>query len=162
MDQTRSPSEPFSHPESGELIETHQGFMDALTALEERMQPLYRLRRQLRVGMADRFPAPDMPRPRERTVTHPETGEILSARAGVRGRARRDVEERMQPLYVLRRQLRVGMADRFPAPEMPRPRERTVTQERVARCPRCGGTLESEEPPEGGSREQAPHDVASG
>lgn len=78
---------------------------------------------------------------------HPETGEVLATEQDWR-EALAAVEERMAPLYRLRRQLREQAAERFQAAEQPsRWRDRTDIQRRVERCPRCGGKLESEEAP---------------
>lgn len=78
---------------------------------------------------------------------HPETGELLATEEQWR-EALAAVEEQMAPLYRLRRVLRDAAAERFePAAQPSRRRDRTETQERVARCPRCGTRLESEEPP---------------
>lgn len=75
---------------------------------------------------------------------HPETGEILATEEDWRA-ALAAVEERMAPLYRLRRQLRESAAERFQAADRPaRRRDRTDTQERVERCPRCGGRLNDE------------------
>ena len=54
------------------------------------------------------------------------------------------VEERLAPIYRLRWQLRDGYVERFEPAPLPRARNRSETQEKVARCPRCGGRLESE------------------
>lgn len=73
---------------------------------------------------------------------HPETGEVLATEEEWRA-ALAAVEERLSAYYrdvvwPLRDQ-----AARFPAAEMPsNRRNRTDTQERVARCPRCGGRIE--------------------
>ena len=75
---------------------------------------------------------------------HPVTGELLSSKEEFLA-AIREEEERLTVVYRTLGPLRQEMADRFPPAEMPRPRERTVTQERVMRCPRCGGRLENEE-----------------
>lgn len=40
--------------------------------------------------------------------------------------------------------LREAYSEAVPPAELPAPRYRTTTQEKVARCPRCGGRLESE------------------
>jgi len=74
---------------------------------------------------------------------HPETGEILRTHSEFLD-AIQEIEERLAPLYGVRRALRKEMAERFPPPEMPRPRERTATQDKVARCPRCGGRVEDD------------------
>jgi hypothetical protein len=44
--------------------------------------------------------------------------------------------------------LREQYAATFPPAELPAPRYRTDKQNLVARCPRCGGRLESERAPE--------------
>jgi len=77
---------------------------------------------------------------------HPETGELL-ATAEQWQAALRALEERLAPHFRLRRTLREEYAERF-GPVLPTPRYRSPTQEKVARCPRCGGVLESEEAPE--------------
>jgi hypothetical protein len=77
---------------------------------------------------------------------HPETGEVLATEDEWRA-ALAAVEERLVPIYRLRRQLLTERAVRFEAPELPPRRSRTDTQERIARCPRCGERLESEEAP---------------
>jgi len=77
---------------------------------------------------------------------HPETGELL-ATAEQWQAALRALEERMAPDFRLRRTLREEYAARFES-VLPTPRYRSPTQEKVARCPRCGGVLESEEAPE--------------
>jgi hypothetical protein len=78
---------------------------------------------------------------------HPETGEVLATDKEWR-EALAAIEERLSPLYRLRRSLREEYAERFEGPELPPRRYRTDTQEKVARCPRCGQTYQSEEPPE--------------
>jgi hypothetical protein len=78
------------------------------------------------------------------SFVHPETGVIMETREEFLA-ALKDIDARMAPLWAERRVLRNALADRFPPPEMPRPRERTATQEKVARCPRCGNALEREE-----------------
>lgn len=65
--QTRS-SIVFSHPETGQILETREEFTAALSELEERLAPLYRVRRLIRENAAERFDAPDMPRPARRTA----------------------------------------------------------------------------------------------
>lgn len=82
-----------------------------------------------------------------RLVLHPETGREVHTHEDFI-EAIDWVERRLAPLYKVRRHLREEMAERYPPPELPRRRERTDVQERVARCPRCGGRLESEGPPE--------------
>ena len=78
---------------------------------------------------------------------HPETGEVLCSQEEWRA-ALAEVESRLGPIYRLRDVLLTEHGIRFPAPELPPRTGRTETQERVARCPRCGMKLESEEPPE--------------
>ncbi|HSC05467.1 MAG TPA: hypothetical protein VLD59_01420 [Steroidobacteraceae bacterium] len=70
---------------------------------------------------------------------HPETGEVLATEQEWRA-ALEVLEERLTPIYRELRPLRAAYAERFPGPELPRRRYRTETQERVARCPRCGQT----------------------
>ncbi len=53
------------------------------------------------------------------------------------------LEEQLSDIYRRLRPLRAEYAEAVPAPEMPAPRYRTVTQEKVARCPRCGGKLDA-------------------
>lgn len=74
---------------------------------------------------------------------HPETGEPLESHKEFMA-ALAEIEERMAPLYRVRRQIREAAAEAFPSPAMPPPRLRTPTQEKVARCPRCGGRINDE------------------
>lgn len=79
---------------------------------------------------------------------HPETGELLATEEEWRA-ALAAVEERLSYTYRTLWKLR-GYTDHFApgAPDMPvHRRNRTETQEKVARCPRCGGKLEREEAP---------------
>lgn len=77
-------------------------------------------------------------------VLHPENERPLETQADFLS-AITWVEERMAPLYRVRRNLREEMAERFPPAAMPRARrDRTDAQLKVERCPRCGGKLESE------------------
>ena len=71
---------------------------------------------------------------------HPETGEVLSTKDEFL-EALNEVELRMSPMWVVRRKLREAYAERF-EPTLPSPVYRTVTQDKVARCPRCGSRLE--------------------
>jgi len=73
--------------------------------------------------------------------THPETGEMLSSREELLS-AMKEVDERMSPLYTLKYALRAAYLEVSKPAESPAPRYRTPTQEKVARCPRCGGRLE--------------------
>lgn len=77
---------------------------------------------------------------------HPQTGELLETPADFQ-RAVGDLTEQLNPLYRARHAIENAWAERFPAPELPHPRARTPTQDKVARCPRCGGKLEKEEAP---------------
>jgi len=70
---------------------------------------------------------------------HPETGELLSTAEQWQA-ALRTLEERLAPHFRVRRQLREAYAERF-EPVLPAPRYRSPTQEKVARCPRCGHEL---------------------
>lgn len=72
---------------------------------------------------------------------HPETGELLETKDDFI-EAMNDIELRMSPMWITRRKLREAFAERFD-PTLPRPAYRSTTQEKVARCPRCGGRLES-------------------
>ena len=77
---------------------------------------------------------------------HPETGEVLSTQEEWRA-ALDALEEQLAPIYRVRRALRDAYTERFPAPELPPRVRRTDTQEKVARCPRCGGSLNDEGAP---------------
>ena len=58
------------------------------------------------------------------------------------------IEEQMAPWYRMRRRLRDFATRRWPPPKMPAQRRyRTEIQEKVARCPRCGGTYKDEGAP---------------
>lgn len=72
---------------------------------------------------------------------HPETGEILETRDQFQD-ALTEIELRMSPMWIVRRQIREAYAERFD-PTLPSPVYRTVTQEKVARCPRCGSRLQA-------------------
>lgn len=78
------------------------------------------------------------------SVPHPETGEALSTREEIMD-AMKELDERMSPLYAARRALRDAYLQVSQPAALPSRRSRTDTQERVARCPRCGGRLEIEE-----------------
>jgi hypothetical protein len=72
---------------------------------------------------------------------HPETGQVLETKDEFLD-ALNEIDLRMSPMWVVRRTLREAYADRF-EPTLPSPVYRTVTQEKVARCPRCGSRLEA-------------------
>jgi len=74
------------------------------------------------------------------TFIHPVTGEMLTTKEEFLA-ALVEEEERLSPIYHTVWSLRDAMTERFEAAEMPGPRQRTVTQEKVSRCPRCGGVL---------------------
>ena len=72
---------------------------------------------------------------------HPETGELLEAETDFR-RALDEINDRLAPLWRIRRAIQEAWAERF-EPVLPgRRRDRTDKQERVHRCPRCGGVEE--------------------
>lgn len=50
------------------------------------------------------------------------------------------IEESLSDLYRERRQVMAEFSGTFPL-VLPKPRNRTDVQQRVARCPRCGGRL---------------------
>ena len=52
-----------------------------------------------------------------------------------------ELEEQLSDLYRRRRQLTAAYADDHPAVLPARVRDRSEVQQRVARCPRCGGRL---------------------
>ena len=72
---------------------------------------------------------------------HPETGEALESLIDFQD-ALTNVESRLAPLYRLRRALRDEMNLRFD-PVLPHKRWQSMTQEKVARCPRCQRELEA-------------------
>jgi hypothetical protein len=57
---------PFPHPETGELLETKDEFIDAMNEIDLRMSPMWLTRKQLREAFAERFD-PYLPTPRNRT-----------------------------------------------------------------------------------------------
>lgn len=75
-------------------------------------------------------------------MIHPETGEVLETQKQFMA-ALAEIEERMAPLYRVRHQIRDAAAEKYPPAQMPKQRRhRTETQEKVARCPRCGTKLD--------------------
>ena len=70
---------------------------------------------------------------------HPETGELLSTKDEFLD-ALNHIELRMSPMWIVRRQIREEFAKRFD-PYLPARRNRSDKQERVALCPRCGGSV---------------------
>lgn len=74
-------------------------------------------------------------------MIHPVTGQVLETKEDFQA-ALAELEERMAPLYRERRTLREAWVETFVPPDMPRARYRTVTQEKVARCPRCNRRLD--------------------
>jgi hypothetical protein len=79
---------------------------------------------------------------------HPETGELLESREDFMT-ALAKIEERLAPHFRVRRTLREAYAERFES-VLPAPRYRSPTQEKVARCPRCGHELALPEEPSDG------------
>lgn len=71
---------------------------------------------------------------------HPETGEVLETKEQFQD-ALTEIELRMSPMWVTRRKLREAYTERF-EPTLPEAIYRTTTQDKVARCPRCGSRLE--------------------
>jgi hypothetical protein len=67
----------------------------------------------------------------------PETREEILA-------AMRALDDEMGPLFARRYALRDAYLRVSEPAALPSRRNRTETQERIARCPRCGGGLESE------------------
>lgn len=55
-----------------------------------------------------------------------------------------EAEAELQAVYRKVWPLREAYAEAVPPAELPRPRYRSLTQEKVARCPRCGGRLNAE------------------
>ncbi len=53
------------------------------------------------------------------------------------------IEEQLSAVYANRRRLTEAYADEHPA-VLPPPTRRSEVQQRIARCPRCGGRLDSE------------------
>lgn len=74
---------------------------------------------------------------------HPITGEVLATEDEWRA-AIRTLEERLSEVYRDLWPLREKYAERFPPAELPARRYRTDTQEKVARCPRCGTKIEDD------------------
>lgn len=79
---------------------------------------------------------------------HPVTGVVLETKDQFL-EALNEIELRMSPWWIARRKIREAFAERF-EPTLPSPVYRTVTQEKVARCPRCGSGLTT-----GGRRSEA-------
>jgi hypothetical protein len=75
---------------------------------------------------------------------HPTSGEILESREEFDA-AIAALEIELGLVYRALWPLREAVAERYPAAEQPAPRYRTSTQEKVARCPRCGGKVEGPE-----------------
>lgn len=78
---------------------------------------------------------------------HPETGELLATEEEWAA-AVKAAEDKLGAFYrEVIYPLRNGQAERFPAADRPaRRRDRTDTQEKVERCPRCGTRIEEEAP----------------
>lgn len=78
---------------------------------------------------------------------HPTSGEVLETRAEFDA-AVAELEIELGLIYRALYPIREARAERFETADLPTPRYRTSTQEKVARCPRCGGKLE-DNPTEG-------------
>lgn len=61
-----NPSGAFPHPETGELLETKDEFIDAMNAIELRMSLMWIVRRKIREEFATRFD-PYLPTRRKRS-----------------------------------------------------------------------------------------------
>jgi len=72
---------------------------------------------------------------------HPTSGEILETKAEFDA-AVAALEIELSLIYRALHPLREERAQRFEAAVLPAPRYRTSTQEKVARCPRCGTKIE--------------------
>ncbi len=77
--------------------------------------------------------------------THTESGEVLESQEAFL-KSLSEIEERLAPLYRVRRAIREQYAEKF-EPVLPQARYRSHTQEKVARCPRCGAYPPTEEVP---------------
>ena len=72
--------------------------------------------------------------------THPETGELLETKDEFID-AMNEIELRLSPMWITRARIREAFAERFD-PYLPVATRQTDKQQRVARCPRCGGSIE--------------------
>lgn len=70
---------------------------------------------------------------------HPETGELLETKDQFVD-AMNEIELRLSPMWIVRKKIREAFAERFD-PYLPAKRNRTDKQDKVARCPRCGGDV---------------------
>ena len=75
------------------------------------------------------------------TFFHPQTGEVLETQEQFWA-VLSAIEEEIAPLYRLRRAIRDVYTERFD-PVLPEKRWQSMTQEKVARCPRCSKELEA-------------------
>lgn len=98
----------------------------------------------LKEGLTDagEFDPPQVVAPKEATFFHPETGELLETQEQFIA-VLSAIEEEIAPLYRLRRAIRDVYTARF-EPVLPEKRWQSMTQEKVASCPRCSGELRSE------------------
>jgi len=78
------------------------------------------------------------------TFVHPTSGEVLETRAEFDA-AIAELEIELGLIYRALSPLRAARAEKFDPPDMPAVRFRSSAQEKVARCPRCGGRLNDEE-----------------
>jgi hypothetical protein len=75
---------PFAHPETGEALETHEDFRDALLDVETRLAPLYRVRRTLRDEMTTRY-EPVLPEKRWQSMTQEKVARCPRCRTELPG-----------------------------------------------------------------------------
>jgi hypothetical protein len=59
----------FVHPETGEVLATREDLLAAMTAVEDRMSPLFDLRYKLRTAYLELAEPAEQPAPRYRTPT---------------------------------------------------------------------------------------------
>ncbi len=74
-------------------------------------------------------------------IVHPVTGEVLDDDLDVLVEAERLVDRYLRTQsrhYAFRGDLRLRIAELRGPAELPRPRYRTETQQKVSVCPRCG------------------------
>lgn len=75
------------------------------------------------------------------SFVHPTTGEVIETKAEFDA-AIAALEIELGVIYRALSPLREARADKFETTHMPAVRYRTSTQEKVARCPRCGSKLD--------------------
>lgn len=77
------------------------------------------------------------------TFVHPTTGEVLETKAEFDA-AVTALEIELGVIYRALLPLRQERAERFEAADMPAVRYRSPTQEKIARCPRCGSKIKGD------------------